>query len=158
MEKKYQELKIRLQEINDLNSANALLNWDQSTYMPPGGAAARGRQQATIGRIAHEKFVDPAIGKLLDKLEQDVAALKGMKAEHDKLRADRSWIRSKRSAIKDDLEAAIGAFALIPETQDIQARMDYAYKRAKKAYGKPEATESLVLLVEELAFQETGAA
>lgn len=69
MEKKYQELKIRLQEINDLNSVNALLNWDQSTYMPPGGAAARGRQQATIGRIAHEKFVDPAIGKLLDTLE-----------------------------------------------------------------------------------------
>jgi UDP-N-acetylglucosamine--N-acetylmuramyl-(pentapeptide) pyrophosphoryl-undecaprenol N-acetylglucosamine transferase len=29
---------------------------------------------------------------------------------------------------------------------------------ASKAYGKPEATESLVLLVEELAFQETGAA
>ncbi len=69
MKKKYQELKTRLQEINDLNSANALLNWDQSTYMPPGGAAARGRQQATIGRIAHEKFVDPAIGKLLDQLE-----------------------------------------------------------------------------------------
>ena len=69
MEKKYQELKSRLQEINDLNSVNALLNWDQSTYMPPGGAAARGRQQATIGRISHEKFTDPAIGKLLDKLE-----------------------------------------------------------------------------------------
>ena len=59
VEKKYQELKTRLQEINDLNSVNALLNWDQSTYMPPGGAAARGRQQATLGRIAHEKFVDP---------------------------------------------------------------------------------------------------
>ena len=68
MEKKYQKLKTRLQEINDLNSANALLNWDMSTYMPPGGAAARGRQQATIGRIAHEKFTDKKIGKLLDKL------------------------------------------------------------------------------------------
>ena len=52
-EKKYQKLKARLQEINDLNSANSLLNWDMSTYMPPGGAPARGRQQATIGRIAH---------------------------------------------------------------------------------------------------------
>ncbi|MBK8900482.1 MAG: carboxypeptidase M32 [Anaerolineaceae bacterium] len=69
MEKKYQELKQRLLEINDLNSVNALLNWDQSTYMPPGGAAARGRQQATIGRIAHQKFTDPAIGQLLDTLE-----------------------------------------------------------------------------------------
>ncbi|MEZ4591946.1 MAG: carboxypeptidase M32 [Chloroflexota bacterium] len=69
MEKKYQKLKARLQEISDLNSVNALLGWDQSTYMPPGGAPARGRQQAIIGRIAHEKFTDKKIGKLLDKLE-----------------------------------------------------------------------------------------
>ena len=68
MEQKLQELKTRLLEVNDLNSANALLSWDQTTYMPPGGAAARGRQMATLGRLAHEKFTDPAIGKLLDDL------------------------------------------------------------------------------------------
>ncbi len=69
MESKLQELKNRLQEINDLNSASAVLNWDQSTYMPPGGAAARGQQMATLGRIAHEKFTDVAIGRLLDALQ-----------------------------------------------------------------------------------------
>ncbi|MFQ5614752.1 MAG: carboxypeptidase M32 [Anaerolineae bacterium] len=63
-----QELKTRLVEINDLESAAALLYWDQSTYMPPGGAVARGRQLATLGRIAHEKFIDPAIGQLLEDL------------------------------------------------------------------------------------------
>jgi carboxypeptidase Taq len=63
-----QELKTRLLEVNDLNSANALLSWDQSTYMPSGGAAARGRQMATLGRLAHEKFTDPAVGKLLADL------------------------------------------------------------------------------------------
>jgi carboxypeptidase Taq len=68
MEHKLQELKTRLMEINDLNSAAALLSWDQSTYMPPGGAEARGRQMATLGRLAQEKLVDPAIGKLLDDL------------------------------------------------------------------------------------------
>jgi carboxypeptidase Taq len=68
MEKKLEQLKQRLLEINDLNSAAALLNWDQSTYMPPGGAAARGRQMATLGRLAHEKFTDPEIGRLLDSL------------------------------------------------------------------------------------------
>ncbi|MCP5095541.1 MAG: carboxypeptidase M32 [Chloroflexi bacterium] len=68
MEKKLKKLKTRLLEINDLNSASALLGWDQTTYMPPGGAAARGRQMATIGKIAHEKFIDKKIGKLLDKL------------------------------------------------------------------------------------------
>ena len=68
MEAKFQELKTRLLEVNDISSAAGLLYWDQSTYMPPGGAAARGRQMATLSRLAHEKFVDPAIGKLLDEL------------------------------------------------------------------------------------------
>lgn len=69
MESKLNELKTRLLEINDLESASAVLNWDQSTYMPPGGAAARGRQMATLARLAQEKFIDPAVGKLLDDLQ-----------------------------------------------------------------------------------------
>ena len=38
MEQKLRELKLRLTEINDLEMAAAVLNWDQSTYMPAGGA------------------------------------------------------------------------------------------------------------------------
>lgn len=68
MEDKLQELKNILWEVNDLNSAVAVLNWDQTTYMPPGGGAARGRQIATLSRIAQEKFIDPAVGRLLDDL------------------------------------------------------------------------------------------
>jgi carboxypeptidase Taq len=69
VESKLTELKNRLLEINDLESAAALLSWDQTTYMPPGGAAARGRQMATLGQLAHEKLTDPAIGRLLDDLQ-----------------------------------------------------------------------------------------
>jgi carboxypeptidase Taq len=68
MEKKLEALKNRLREIDDLNAAVALMSWDQSTYMPPGGAAARGRQMATLSRLAHEKFTDVEIGRLLDAL------------------------------------------------------------------------------------------
>ena len=68
MEKKLTELKIRLAEINDLDMAASLLHWDQSTYMPPGGGEARGRQMATLAKISQEKFIDPSIGKLLDDL------------------------------------------------------------------------------------------
>ena len=68
MEAKLQELKTRLLEINDLSAAAGLLHWDQATYMPPGGAPARGRQLATLRRLAEEKFVDPAIGRLLEEL------------------------------------------------------------------------------------------
>ena len=59
MQSKFQELKNRLIEVNDIQSASGLLHWDQSTYMPPGGAAARARQTATLSRLAHEKFTDP---------------------------------------------------------------------------------------------------
>ncbi len=68
MHDKFQELKTRLQEINDLDMAASLLDWDQSTYMPSGGAAARARQLATLTRLSQEKLVDSAMGKLLDQL------------------------------------------------------------------------------------------
>ena len=38
------------------------MGWDQATYMPPGGAAARARQGATLSRLAHEKFTDVGHG------------------------------------------------------------------------------------------------
>lgn len=69
------ELKTRLLEINDLNHAAALLGWDQATYMPSGGAPARGRQMATLGRLAHEKFTEAAVGKLIDAAERETASL-----------------------------------------------------------------------------------
>jgi carboxypeptidase Taq len=67
-EQKLRDLKTRLLEIGDLNHINALLGWDQSTYMPPGGAEARGRQSALMGQMAQEKFIDKTIGNLLDDL------------------------------------------------------------------------------------------
>src|SRR5258705_4452626 len=62
------ELKRRLLEISDIGAAGSLLDWDQSTYMPSGGAVARGRQGALLRRLAHEQMVDPALGRLLDAL------------------------------------------------------------------------------------------
>ena len=75
MQEKLNELKMRLAEIADLSHASAVLSWDQQTYMPPGGAAARGQQMSTLRRIAHEKFTDDAIGKLLDDLSSYAASL-----------------------------------------------------------------------------------
>ncbi|MCF3575857.1 carboxypeptidase M32 [Planktothrix agardhii] len=70
---KYTELLNRLTEINDIKSAISLLYWDQATYMPPGGAPARGRQMATLRRLAHEKFTDPVLGELLEDLRTEEA-------------------------------------------------------------------------------------
>ena len=62
------ELWARLQEVNDIGAAAAVLDWDLATYMPPGGAMARGRQLATLQGLAHEKFTDVTVGHLLDEL------------------------------------------------------------------------------------------
>jgi carboxypeptidase Taq len=74
-ETKLVELKRRLLEISDLAAARSVLRWDQATYMPRGGAHARARQGATLSRLAHEKSVDPALGKLLDELAPYAAGL-----------------------------------------------------------------------------------
>ncbi len=63
------DLQHRLSEIYDLNAAELVLFWDEATYMPTGGAVARGRQAAMLKRLAHERSADPALGKLIDRLE-----------------------------------------------------------------------------------------
>jgi len=73
MKAKLDELKGRLGEVYDLEMAAALLRWDQATYMPPGGAAARGRQLALLSGIAHARLTDPALGRLIESLERETA-------------------------------------------------------------------------------------
>ncbi len=80
VEQKLAELKERLREVYDLQAASSLLYWDQSTYMPRGGAPARARQAAALDKIVHQKFTDPAIGRLLDDLR---AYAESLPYEHD---------------------------------------------------------------------------
>jgi carboxypeptidase Taq len=75
------ELKRRLAEIEDLKAASHLLIWDQSTYMPPGGAAARARQGATLEAVIHARATDPDLGRLLDGLAAGADALPPLDAD-----------------------------------------------------------------------------
>ena len=40
MSENFEKLKALIAEVADLNAAQAVLGWDQQTYMPPGGAEA----------------------------------------------------------------------------------------------------------------------
>jgi carboxypeptidase Taq len=62
------QLKERLAEVQDLGKIARILGWDQQTKMPRAGAKHRAEQFGTLSRISHEKFTDPAVGKLLDEL------------------------------------------------------------------------------------------
>ncbi len=73
--KKMQQLKEMVAEVMDLTYAGALLGWDQQTYMPDGGAEARGNQVALLGKLTHERATAPEMGKLLEELKAYAAGL-----------------------------------------------------------------------------------
>jgi carboxypeptidase Taq len=68
-ETKLSQLTTILNEVDDLNHTKNLLNWDQQTYMPPGGTQGRSNQMATLTRLAHVKFTSDEAGQLLEDLK-----------------------------------------------------------------------------------------
>src|SRR5512139_2605679 len=59
-------LKSLLADVADLRRAAELLEWDERVCMPDGGASIHGEMQATLRRLAHEKFTADAVGKAID--------------------------------------------------------------------------------------------
>lgn len=64
----YNDYRTKMQRIADLRYANALLQWDQETYLPPKGAAFRGRQISTLSELAHQLFSEESLGSTLQEL------------------------------------------------------------------------------------------
>ena len=73
-----EELKDRLGRVHDLESTAAVLEWDQETYMPPGGVEARANQIGTVRQLAHDIFVDNQTGELLDTLSNRAEEIEGV--------------------------------------------------------------------------------
>ena len=61
-----QSLRERLQTIHDLNCATGLLHWDQQTYMPKGGIAARAEAVATLSTTAHRLGTDDEMRRFVE--------------------------------------------------------------------------------------------
>src|SRR5215203_5807153 len=83
-------LRDRLATVSDLNSAAALLHWDQETYMPPGGVPLRAEQLSTMRRLAHEMLVSEETRRLLGPAEppdpdtEEHALLRLARRDHDR--------------------------------------------------------------------------
>ena len=71
----YQGFVQQLQKVFDVQASIALLNWDQETYMPKGGAAQRSRQISTLSAYAHELFTDPAFKSSVRTLNDNLDSL-----------------------------------------------------------------------------------
>ena len=90
-------LRQRLAEVSDLSRAAGVLGWEQRVTMPPLGTPARADQLATIGRIAHERFIDPEVGRLLDRLAPLEESLPHDSDEASLVRVTRrDWEKARR--------------------------------------------------------------
>jgi carboxypeptidase Taq len=102
----FEALRKRLAEITDLHRTGSLLFWDQRTKMPAAGAEARAETLATVGRIAHQRFVDPELGRLLDELSSYEDGLDPESFEASLIRVARRDYQ-KATRVPPDLTAEI---------------------------------------------------
>ncbi len=120
-------LKERLAEISDLSRSLGVLGWDQKVTMPSGGHPARAEAMATLGRIAHERFVDDETGRLLERLRPLEESLEYDSDDASLIRvARRDWEKQRR--VPTELRAEmIRAGALGNQTWiEARERSDFA--------------------------------
>jgi carboxypeptidase Taq len=82
--------------IADVKNANALLQWDQETYLPPKGAAFRGQQISTLSEISHRLFSEDELGNVLQELlsKGDLSAEQKRNVE----RTNEDYLKNKKYA------------------------------------------------------------
>jgi carboxypeptidase Taq len=122
----FDELLARLADVHNLEQANAVLNWDQRTYMPVKGSEARAKQLATLAKISHEIFVARETQDLLAGAEAEAIGLSADTVQRATLRAVRRNI-DKATKVPTALVVALAETASRAEDVWQQARADNAY-------------------------------
>jgi carboxypeptidase Taq len=83
--------------VADLRHAEAIASWDSRVTMPVRGAPARADVSATLGRLAHERFVADEIGELLEELKPYEESLEYESDDASLIRVTRrDWDRDRR--------------------------------------------------------------
>jgi carboxypeptidase Taq len=101
----YQELIRRVREEGLLVSVEALLEWDEETYMPRGGVQSRSEQLALLAGLVHDRGTDPRIAELLAAVEgsevvADPASAAAINVRQLRKEYDR-YVRLPRSLVED---------------------------------------------------------
>src|SRR5579862_3156404 len=138
-----EQLKERLIEVQDLGKIARVLSWDQQTKMPPAGTQHRAEQFSTLLRVAHEKFTDPAVGKLLDELRpledsldpdsDDAALIRLVRRDYERavnvpssLRAEMARAASQANPIWVKAKAESDFASFLPYLQrNVELRLEY---------------------------------
>jgi carboxypeptidase Taq len=146
MSEKLNRLKELLGEVSDISRAASVLSWDQQVNMPPGGAEGRGRQMATLSKIAQEKFTSDEIGKLLGDLKQEFA---GAPADSDEAAMIRVAARNYDKAVR--VPSAFVAEQAIVSTKAFEAWVD-ARRKSDFSIFQPHLEKNLELVKKYVSF------
>jgi carboxypeptidase Taq len=120
-------LRERLSEISDLARTLYVLSWDQKVTMPPGGHPARAESMATLGRLAHERFVDDEVGRLLERLRPLEESLEYDSDDASLIRVTRrDWEKERRVPTELRAELIRGAALGNQVWIDARATNDFA--------------------------------
>lgn len=90
----YEKYQSKMRLIADVKNANAVLQWDQETYLPPKGAGFRGQQISTLSEISHRLFSEEELGNLLQALlsKDDLSAQQKRNVE----RTNEDYLKNKK--------------------------------------------------------------
>src|SRR5690606_37184944 len=70
----YDKLVAHVRETHLLATASSLLEWDEQTYLPPGGAEYRPEQLTLLAGMVHVRRTAPEVGEWLGELTQSPLA------------------------------------------------------------------------------------
>lgn len=111
------DLVVRWGEYEDVTRASMILEWDQETYLPQGGAEARSTHISALAGIAHEKLASRNFG----------AALKSAEKRKGLTPKERAMIREAR---REHLRAVRIPEALVREIAKAESRGLMAWRKA----------------------------
>jgi carboxypeptidase Taq len=163
-----------MQRIADVRNANAVLQWDQETYLPKKGAPIRGQQLSTLSEIAHQMFSEDELGNILKELNEkddlsftekrnvaltleDYQKNKKYTSEFVRKLSDQvnktfhSWIESRKqnsfSLFQNDLSALV---ELKKQETEILGYKDHPYNALLNEFEKGSTVQMLDPIFEEL--------
>jgi carboxypeptidase Taq len=117
----------RIGTINDLLTTVNLLVWDSRTMMPAGGATARGRQIATLTRLARDFACDDEMQRRLAGAEREVAMAGATEIDRAAVAQVRGAVEAHRRIPGELVERrAVLQARAVPAWIDARADNDFA--------------------------------
>lgn len=104
-----ERLKEAWYDVNALMKASTIMGWDQQVLMPPGGASARGAQQAVLARLTHVRITSEEMQRLVEDAgreaepgSDDAAMVRAAKREIDVRIALPKELVERKSRVSSD--------------------------------------------------------